>query len=462
MFWEFGLVARCLFFALLLTFSQAAVAQWPVQSCGFGHRLPVVITAGPTGHSSETRIDLTATDFPADYTFSTDANDVRVFAADDVTPVDFVVSDWNPAARTATLYVRLAPLAPGASEQVTIYVGDTSLGFGGNPNAVFPDVGVRLRSRVTNADPTSAATALAAFAAATSDVSDAVRPGVTGLTNRAIGGTNGNFGWCISAVLEVTAATAGFWEFRYGADFGRGGHLYVRGQALEEDWNDDLWWAGNFNNTAETLSGGITLPAGWHRYEALGFEGCCDGPVGFQARAPGGPWQDLTSANFALRGAQCIATTASVVVDPVESCASELLLDLQVDTDPGSSSPFFIPEGQVRYVLEVTNPGQVVDDSTVVLTQAFPSELGLVTAGPGVFEFVDGAVASGLTFSYLGPANTTDSVEFSIDGTNFNYVPSGPADMNVTHIRFTMGGAMAPNVAGQQPSFAITIVGSIP
>ncbi len=51
-------------------------------------------------------------------------------------------------------------------------------------------------------------------------VYNAVRPSVTGLNNQALGGTNGNYGWCISAVLNVTPATAGVWQFRYGGDFG--------------------------------------------------------------------------------------------------------------------------------------------------------------------------------------------------------------------------------------------------
>ena len=454
---------RFLGLCLSLFFTFDAAAQWPVQSCAFGHRIPLTLTAGPAGHNAEIRVDLTNSDFPGTYVFSADANDVRVFAADDATPVDFVVTDWNAALRTATLYLRLPAMAAGAVESVIIYLGDGSLGFGGNPGAVFPDAGVRLRSRVSNADPTSAANALAAFAAATVDVFDGVVNTVSGLNNRALGGTNGNFGWCISAVLNVTAATAGNWSFRYGADFGRGGHLYMRGVALEEDWNDDLWWAFNYGNTAETLEGSINLPAGWHRYEALGFEGCCDGAVGFQARAPGGAWQDLSTANFALRGAQCVQTSVTVAVAAAESCSSELNLTLSVVSDTNSVSTFFIPEGLVRYDLEVTNPGQTIDDTTVVLTQAFPDELILVTdSAAGVFEFTDGANPSGLTFSYGGPTSLVDSVEFSTDGVNFNYIPASPQDPAVSHIRFRPGGAMNANSAGAMPSFSISMLGAIP
>ncbi len=454
------------FVCLLVCFSflsipPAAYAQWPEQSCSLRHRIPVTITAVSGTHDTETRIDLTSTDFPADYTFSTSGEDIRVFRADDLTPVDFVVAGWDSVARSAVIYTLLPPIGSGSSELIYIYFGDESLGSADNAPAVFPSAGVRLRSRVSSADPTSAATALAAFAAATTDVDDSVRPSVTGLNNRALGGSNGNFGWCVSAVVNVTAATAGTWGFRYGADFGRGGHLYVSGQALEEDWNDDLWWAGNYANTAETLQGNITLAPGWHRYEALGFEGCCDGPVGFQARPPGGAWQDLSSSNFNMRGAQCVNLTANINVAAAESCTTSLSLAKTVAVDATSATNFYIPGSVVRYDIEVENPGQPVDPTTLVVTDAFPAEVAVVTSGAGAFAFTDGAVPSGVTFTYSGPASTTDSVEFSIDGTDFGYVPNDPSDSAVTHIRFRPTGSLNPSTGAASPSFTISILGVV-
>ncbi|MEM9171143.1 MAG: CCXG family PEP-CTERM protein [Pseudomonadota bacterium] len=441
--------------------ASSALAQWPQQSCSLRHRIPVTVSAVSGTHNAETRIDLTSTDFPIEYTFSSSAEDVRVFRADDLTPVDFVVAGWDPVARSATIYTRLPPIGSGASELIYVYFGDESLSAADNALAVFPDAGVRLRSRVSSADPTSAATGLAAFAAATTDVDDRVRTSVTGLNNRDIGGSNGNFGWCISAVLNVTAANAGSWSFRYGADFGRGGHLYVSGQALEEDWNDDLWWAGNYNRTGETLEGTITLTPGWHRYEALGYEGCCDGRVGFQARAPGGPWQDLSSNNFDIRGAQCVNTTASISVAPPESCVTNLTVAKTVTVDGSSSSEFYIPGSLVRYDIAVENPGQRVDPTTLVLTDAFPDDVALVTSGAGAFAFTDGATPSGLTFTYGGPADGGDSVEFSTDGVNFNYTPTSPSDATVTHIRFRPSGALNPSSGSAVPSFTISVLGVV-
>ncbi|MEM6819114.1 MAG: CCXG family PEP-CTERM protein [Pseudomonadota bacterium] len=434
-------------------------AQWPQQSCSLRHRIPVNITATTGVHNSETRIELESSDFPSEYTFSSTGEDVRVFRSDDSTPVDFVVSGWSPLTRSAVVYVRLPAIPSGASELIYIYVGDESLSAADDAPAVFPETGVRLRSRVSSADPTSPTSALTAFAAAIADVDDRVRTTVTGLNNRALGGSRGDFGWCISAVINVTPSTAGTWGFRYGADFGRGGHLFVSEQSLEEDWNDDLWWSGNYANTGETLEGTIDLAPGWHRYEALGFEGCCDGAVGFQARPPGGSWQDLSSSNFDIRGAQCVNLTANVSKSPPESCVTNLTVAKTVNVDASSDTEFFIPGTIVRYDIRVENPGQRVDPTTLVLTDAFPDEVSLLVSGPGVFEFTDGSTASGVGFTYGGPASTSDSVEFSTDGVDFTYAPTNPVDSTVTHIRLRPTGAMNPSSGSATPSFTITVLG---
>ncbi|WP_427453080.1 CCXG family PEP-CTERM protein [Litorimonas sp. WD9-15] len=442
--------------------ARPAFAEWPEQSCSLRHRIPVTITAGPLGHDAEIRIDLTSADIPSEYVFSMAGDDARVFLADDLTPVNFVVAGWDEIARTASFYVRLPAIAAGASQTLYIYLGDESLPSGNNASAVFPDIGVRLHSRVSSADPISPADGLAAFAAATTDVDNSVRTTISGLNNRALGGTNGNYGWCVSAVLNVTAATEGTWGFRYGGDFGRGGHLYVRGQELEEQWNDDLWWANNYGNTNETLEGTIVLPEGWHRYEALGFEGCCDGPTGFQALSPaGGGWQDLSSSNFTLRASQCIATTVTVSKASAESCSTVLDAAKTLQMDASSPSDYFIPGAIVRYDLDVENPGQIVDAGTIALTDVFPPDVSLMTVGTGVFQFTDGAISSGLSFTYGGPTDAGDSVSFSTDGIDFTYIPASPFDDTVTHVRFSPSGVFNPNDSGDKPGFSIRILGRI-
>ncbi|MEM7768726.1 MAG: DUF2341 domain-containing protein, partial [Pseudomonadota bacterium] len=219
--------------------SILAATSAAAQNCDWGHSVTVDITAGPGGFSEEARIDLGPSDFPADYTLTPAGDDVRVFEAGTSTPVDFAVTAWNPVAETATLYVRPPAIPPSGVFSAEILLGNTTVPSASDPPTVFPSDGVRLRSRFSTTDPVSAADALAAFDAG-SDISDAIYTTVTGLNNQALGGATGNFGWCVSAMLEVTPATAGLWSFRYGGDFGYGGHLYVGDVALEEQWNDDL------------------------------------------------------------------------------------------------------------------------------------------------------------------------------------------------------------------------------
>lgn len=447
-------------FACLVLLLSAIVPNTSAWTCSSAHRTQVTLTAGASGHNEEVRIDLGASDFPASYVFTPDGADVRVvLASDDTTAVDHIVTGWDAVTRTGTVYVKLPAMAALSSTSVYVYFGDDALSSLGDIDAVFPTSGLRLRSRVSTADPTDAISARAAFAAATADVDDSVRVSVSGLNNRALGGTNGNYGWCISAMIEVTPATTGLWEFRYGGDFGRGGHLYMREVELEEQWNDDLWWANNYANTAETLEGAITLDEGWHRYESLGFEGCCDGPVGWQAKAPGGAWQDMSSTNFSMRATRCIVTTVSVSVDATTSCSTQVDASKSVSISASSASPYALPGSTLEYRIAVSNPGQALDNDTVILTDTLPPETKLIVTGANAFSRIDGATPSGLTLDWVDAANASDDISFSIDGSDFSYTPTPDADgadALITHVRFSLTGEMTHHIDGTpDPSFEL-------
>lgn len=427
-----------------------------------------MLTAGTDGHDGEIRIDLSDADFPIEYTLSTEGEDVRVFAGDGITTLPYAVTAWSAADRTATIYIRPPPLSANTSHLIYLYFGDPDLTDASDTSAVFPDIGLRLRSRYSTVDPETPEEALTAFAASTIDIYDAVRSSMNGANNQSLGGTNGDFAWCVSAMLEVTSAMEGVWEFRYGADFGLGGHLYVDGIQLEEQWTDDLWWNMDWLNTAETLEGAINLGAGFHRYEALGFEGCCDGAVGWQARAPGGVWQDFNSTNFPIRAAQCVNTTVTVSPSVAESCSTILDAHKSVEliSDPtGSATPYALPGALMAYQITVANPGQPVDSASLVLTDIVPEGTELVVEGPLAFEMNEFGMPTGLNFSWGGPSSDSDSVEFSTDGIDFAYIPtpSGPhqTDPNVTFVRFRPSGSLAPHQAGQAPSFSVRFMAQL-
>jgi len=177
--------------------------------------------------------------------------------------------------------------------------------------------------------------------------------------------------------------------------------------------------------------------------------------------APGGSWQDLSSTNFTLRASRCIATTVTVAKASAESCSTTLDATKTLEIDPSSPSDYFIPGAIIRYNLAVENPGQSVDAGTVALTDIFPPDVSLMTSGTGAFEFVDGANPSGLAFSYGGPSDMGDAVEFSTDGSDFSYTPASPFDSDVTHVRFSPTGAFNPNDSGDKPSFIIRVLGRL-
>ena len=52
--------------------------------------------------------------------------------------------------------------------------------------------------------------------------------------------------------------------------------LFLDGVALDFKSND-MWWAGNYNNGSQFLSGSSALSAGNHTLSIYGLEGCCDG-----------------------------------------------------------------------------------------------------------------------------------------------------------------------------------------
>lgn len=121
---------------------------------------------------------------------------------------------------------------------------------------------------------------------------------------------------------------------------------------------------------------------------------------------------------------------------------------------------FALPDGIFEYVIEINNSGNSRPNfDSVVTLDSLPAEVKLViddigAAGSGPIEFIDGSIASDLVYSFGGLGDNTDSLEFSIDGSDFSYTPSDSGDgtdPNVTHIRVSLSGAMAP-ANGSLPS----------
>ncbi|MBB5606386.1 MULTISPECIES: CCXG family PEP-CTERM protein [unclassified Janthinobacterium] len=96
------------------------------------------------------------------------------------------------------------------------------------------------------------------------------------VTNSSLFGSGKNIAFKSTINFGVSAADAGAWSFRAGVDFGNGGAVFLDGVALDYKTND-MWWADNYNNSSQFLSGSGNLSAGNHTLTIYGLENCCDG-----------------------------------------------------------------------------------------------------------------------------------------------------------------------------------------
>jgi uncharacterized repeat protein (TIGR01451 family) len=197
---------------------------------------------------------------------------------------------------------------------------------------------------------------------------------------------------------------------------------------LQEN-GDFLFMYGNSSN----VSGGTTLgPAqlGWQLT-----------PTDFQAQS-GLPAAGTGYRYSPPRPALSVSKTSAVLSDPFN----------------GSSNPKRIPGAVVRYSVTTTNAGSgTVDASTLVITDPVPANADLyvsTTAGDPV-EFLDGAPASGLAFSYA--ANVAYSNQPG-GGPPYTYTPVADAagfDPAVTGVRVSPSGVMSASSGAGQPAFTV-------
>ena len=146
-----------------------------------------------------------------------------------------------------------------------------------------------------------------------------------------------------------------------------------------------------------------------------------------------------------------LSKTSSVFSDPVR----------------GMSNPLAIPGALVEYVVSLSNSSSgAADANTTIVTEQVPANLKLYVdniggSGSGPVSFVNGTPSSGLTYSYISLASTTDSLSFSNNnGASYTYIPSPDAqgfDTNVTHFRVNPTGSFAGNSGSGNPSFTIRL-----
>ena len=116
------------------------------------------------------------------------------------------------------------------------------------------------------------------------------------VSNSSLFGSNANIASRSVIDFGVSASQAGAWSFRSGVDLGKGGALFLDGVALDYK-SSDMWWAGNYNNASQFLSGSTVLSAGNHTLSIYGLEGCCDGGQQVQFKAGNSSFASFSSTD---------------------------------------------------------------------------------------------------------------------------------------------------------------------
>lgn len=135
-----------------------------------------------------------------------------------------------------------------------------------------------------------------------------------------------------------------------------------------------------------------------------------------------------------------------------------------LDDVSGTTFPKAIPGATVEYTIEVGNQGLGgTDQNSVVISDNIPSELALVVSdigavGSGPMLFLDGATASGLSYTFSSLNSLTDDIEFSRDGIDFNYVPvdsGNGTDPLISSVRVTLQGRLNQATPVGRPTFRL-------
>lgn len=156
------------------------------------------------------------------------------------------------------------------------------------------------------------------------------------------------------------------------------------------------------------------------------------------------------SAAPANPGQQGISLHDIQVCMPTTSLSATKTSTVFSDPVNGATNAKAIPGSIIDYAITVSNTGLVAtDNGQVSIVDQVPPQtkfcLADLAAGAGPILFQNSSGTSGLNYSFLGLANTTDSLSFSSNGgVSYNYVPVADADgcdANITHFRVNPAGA---------------------
>jgi hypothetical protein len=461
-------VIRFLVLLVAAAFSLPAQAWW---DCSFNKRVALNVTNNSTSAMVNPQIELVlgGADGAAvpGYVWSRQDSDLRVVDQNDSTVLPIWTESRAAATTTTRVWVSLTgTIAAGATRTIYAYYDNSTAISVSNINAVIATNAMLYHSRNSSADPTSLASWKSAWVLLNDNTSGyACRQPTTlaGLSNRNMvtGGSNSNILFRLEVFFFVSATQTGTWRFRMAGDFGRGGGLYVNDNPLQETWNADLWWGGNWANTAQILQGNVSLNSGWHVLRAWGAEGCCDGAGGFQIQLPGSTtWLDANTTNLTVRNGSCnrILVGFGASEAAIDSPVFRMTKTSTALSDPisGTTNPVRIPGSQVQYSISVAQTsGRTPDANSLTIDDQLPVNTkmcGLAGANTGV-TLSQGAIASNLTLGTVSYSNN--------GGATYTYTKAPDAagcDANITNVRVSMAGTMSCKTAAGEPTFKLDLL----
>ena len=430
---------------LLIVFLLPALARayWD-EAWGFRTTVTVTETSGTTLTDYQVLLSISASDLHSQYDWSTDGRDLRILDGDDSSQLDYWIDSWDSSAQTAEIWVRFDSLTASADRTIYLYYGNDNAGAVTQAPPVFTYEGIKFHTRYNTVDVSSKAQAFSIFNAGNDNQSGygcTFIDNFTGITNKSTftNGSSTNFIAYSQSYFYVD--TAGTWYLRYGADFGYGGGLYVDGVALEEQWNDDIWWAGSWprRNSADILYGSISLSVGYHKLEIIGGEPGNDGGITAQFCKPGGNctanntnrqrWQAFSTANIDIRSYSCPISEPLVSFGAHETRAIDLALS--------ASAPDMWVVGATRdLTLSLLNNGPAAASSGTALSVTLGSQLVVdsvtgsgwsCSGSAGSFSCsYSGVIASGSSFPALilavrAQSNSVSSASYSADVVTSQY-----------------------------------------
>lgn len=403
------------------------------QSCDWPFRTQIDVQENSTSGSQLTnyqvKFEISAADLSSDYSWSSNGQDLYIYDSDDQTELEFWIDTWNNTTETATIWVRFPILAIGQTRTIFFYYGNENAPAAGDVPFTFTYPGIKFHTRSSNSNPSNLSQARAAFDAS-NDLNTAFGCGFitdfTAITNRSQSRTGfKNFAAFSESYFLVGPAEAGVWEIRYGADFGRGGALYVDGNELEEQWNDNLWWANNWgngseqNNEKEILRGSTNLTPGYHKLEVLGFENGNDGGITVQFKKPGGNWTTFSTASIDIRSRAC-----PLEQEPTYTVISHDVCRIDLGFDNSLSYP-------TAWVVNDTRPVSFAIENLSTSHSSLPDTRVAISLGAGLSLASSQGSNWNCTTLSSGSSSTELECLYSL-AINSNGASSSPITLNIS------------------------------